>query len=262
MSEILGTSHYAQLDRVKLKLRMDQLPDDKQDTIDEELENYINEVDEAINRELLARLGFFDEHGNPIEIPLTEDSNIPLDEDLILIATKWAVGKYRTEQNAEDELERNAVVEFENYLDKRFGWGQGNRLHLTNLKTRIVVDRFGAGEGAEFNIEARNFRRLSELETKLGGKVCDTNPVKVFSDDKGRAEYTAFVPVTEEGEAELQGDAHVLDVREIGINESQDLDDRTTDYQVGNMNGINVAQLRFLVVEHTIKDGSIDAILI
>lgn len=251
---------------------MDQLPQDKQDSLDEELENYLNEVDEAINRELLARLGFFDEHGNPIEIPLTEDSNIPLDEDLILIATKWAVGKYRTEQNAEDELEGKAKIEFENYLDKRFGWGQGNRLHLSNLKTRINVTPFGAGEGGKFNVIARNFRRLSILEVRLGGKLVETIPSVLFTDTKGKLEFTGIVPTPSINESQLEGDAHILDVREQGLSDQRvtnvqnphdkNLDSRFVNYMVGNNEAINVAQERFFVPEHTQLGSFIDAILV
>jgi len=272
MSEVIGVSHYAQLDRVKLKLRMDQLPQDKQDTIDEELENYLNEVDEAINRELLARLGAFDEHGNEIEIPLTEDSNIPLDEDLILIATKWAVGKYRTEQNAEDELEGKAMVEFENYLDKRFGWGQGNRLHLTNLKTRIRVVPFGTGEGGQFNVLANNFRNLSILEAKLGGKVIETIPKVLFTDTTGKLSFVGIVPTPTNVQESLAGDAHILDVRELGLSDERvsnvqnphddNLDSRFVNYMVGKNEAINVAQIRFFVPEHTLNGSFVDAIVV
>ncbi len=251
---------------------MDQLPQDRQDSIDEELENYLNEVDEAINRELLARLGFFDEHGNKIEIPLTEDSNIPLDEDLILIATKWAVGKYRTEQNDKPEIEQLAVTEFENYLDKRFGWGQGNRLHLTNLKTRITVSPFGTGEGGKFNVLANNFRNLSILEVKLGGKAVETIPEVLFTDITGKLSFVGIVPTPTNVQGSLAGDAHILEVRELGLSDQRvsgvqnphdkNLDRRFVNYMVGNNNAINSAQIRFFVPEHTPLPSGVDAVLV
>jgi len=104
--------HYALLDNVKIKLRLK----DADETLSEEIEQYLTDVDGWINRKLRNWLGFTDIHGNPIVIPVTEDTNIPVDDDLIQNATDLSIGKFRKEQNNEEKLWDNAKENFESYL--------------------------------------------------------------------------------------------------------------------------------------------------
>jgi len=73
-------THYASLDMIKQKLRIED------NTIDDELNIYMDEIDAFINRELEAKFGAFTEYGYPIVLPLTDSTNPPVTFDLRQIA--------------------------------------------------------------------------------------------------------------------------------------------------------------------------------
>ena len=69
-------SYYAEYDTVKTKMRV---PDD---SLKDELMNYIQEVEELINNRLRQRLGSRDAKGREITLPLTTSTTPALDEEL------------------------------------------------------------------------------------------------------------------------------------------------------------------------------------
>jgi len=175
-------SHYALLDNVKLKLRLV----DADQTLSEEIEQYLTDVDGWINRKLRNWLGFTDIHGNPIVIPITEDTNIPVDDDLIQNATDLAVGKFRKEQNNEEKLWDNAKKNFESYLEDRFGWPEDTFQRVVNPTTISFspVDILLIGD--TITVSGTNFRQFHAITISFADSEMDTTPVTVFADVQGK----------------------------------------------------------------------------
>jgi len=175
-------SHYALLDNVKIKLRLV----DADQTLSEEIEQYLTDVDGWINRKLRNWLGFVDIHQNPIVIPLTEDTNIPVDDDLIQNATDLAVGKFRKEQNNEEKLWDNAKKNFEAYLEDRFGWPEDTNHRVVNPTTIDYkpVDILLIGEVV--TISGTNYHQFQTITINFAGTNIETTPVTVFADFQGK----------------------------------------------------------------------------
>jgi len=181
-------SHYALLDNVKLALRLQ----DADESLSEELEKYLTDADTWINRKIRNRVGEIDIHGNPIELPLTEETAIPIDDDIIQNAVDLAVGKFRKEQNNEDLLWENAKENFESYLDDRFGWGSEENFRVDNPTTISYspVDILLAG--SIVTIQGTNYHQFKKLQFEFAGQVVVTSPATVFASQRGKFSGVKF----------------------------------------------------------------------
>ncbi len=175
-------THYALLDKLKLKLRLQ----DADETLSEELEAYLTDVDSYINRKLRNWLGLIDIHGNPIIIPLTEFTNIPVDEDLMQNATDLAYGKFRKEQANEELNWENAKENFQAYLEDRFGWpeDEGHRVANPTTIDYKPVDILLIGE--TITISGTNYKQFQRLQIIFAGQTMETTPTTVFADFQGK----------------------------------------------------------------------------
>jgi len=195
-------THYALLDRVKIKLRLK----DADQSLSEELETYLSDVDAYINRKLRATLGFIDVHGNPVVLPLTEDTGIPVDEDLLNNATDLSVGKFRKEQNNEELLWNNAKENFSDYLIERFGWPEDSGQRVVN-PTAIQATPTLVVLNDTITVAGQNFHQFKKLAFEFAGTEVDTTPSTVFADSVGKFSNVTFqVPdnLTEEKAFELK----------------------------------------------------------
>jgi hypothetical protein len=223
MSQEAQTTHYALLDNVKNKLRLQ----DADESLNEELEFYLSDVDDYCNRRLRQLLGSFDHQGNPIELPLTEDTDPAVDSDLVGRAVDLAVGLFRKQQNNEEKLWDNAVIDFENYLTERFGWARDRALRFSTPPTIVVTGSIGhrrvnqtdidysnyLSEGETVQVKAKNFKNFHKLKVTFNGIDSDapdpliTNPdqvvVGIFTDKRGRNDnFTLVVPTGTAGKDE------------------------------------------------------------
>ncbi len=180
-------THYALLDRVKIKLRLK----DADQSLSEELELYLSDVDAYINRKLRTTLGFIDVHGNPVILPLTEDTGIEVDEDLLNNATDLAVGKFRKEQNNEEMLWDNAKENFQSYLLERFGWPEDSGQRIVN-PTAIQGTPTLAVLNETITVEGENFHQFKTLSFEFAGQAVDTIPKIVFADSIGKFSDVTF----------------------------------------------------------------------
>ncbi len=182
-------AHYALLDKLKLKLRLQ----DADETLSEELEAYLTDIDSYINRKLRNWLGFTDIHGNPVVIPLTEDTNIPVDDDLLQNATDLAYGKFRKEQNNEDLNWNNAKENFQTYLEDRFGWpeDEGHRVSNPTTISYTPVDILLIGDTV--TVSGTNYKQFQKLQFSFAGQIVDTSPTTVFADSQGAFENAKFI---------------------------------------------------------------------
>lgn len=180
--------HYALLDNVKIKLRLK----DADQSLSEELETYLTDADSYINRKLRGALGFTDVHGNPIQIPLTDDTIIQVDDDLIQIGTNLAVGRFRKEQNNEEKLWENATQDLEDYMLNRFGWPEDSGQRVVN-PTSITATPTSANVGSTITVSGENFRQFQLLEFFFNDSGIDTIPENVFVDSLGKFSGATFV---------------------------------------------------------------------
>ncbi len=184
--------HYALLDKVKIKLRLK----DADESLSEELEMYLTDADEYINRKLRGVLGFTDNNGNPVVLPLTEDTTIPVDEDLIQVGTNLAIGRFRKEQNNEEMLWDNAVEDLEDYIVQRFGWAEDAGQRVAN-PTTITASPTLVKLGQQVTLSGENFHQFKLLEFFFDQVNIETFPVDAFVDSVGKfSGVTFFVPDT------------------------------------------------------------------
>lgn len=180
-------THYALLDKVKIKLRLK----DADQTLSEELEEYLTDVDAYINRKLRTALGFLDVHGNPVVLPLTEDTGIPVDDDLLQNATDLAVGKFRKEQNNEEKLWDNAKENFSAYLVDRFGWPEDSNQRVVNPTTVSGTPTLAVLTDT-ITVSGTNFHQFKKLQFHFADQQVDTIPKTVFADSIGKFSGVTF----------------------------------------------------------------------
>lgn len=184
-------SHYALLDKLKLKLRLQ----DADETLSEELEAYLTDIDGFINVKLRNKLGFTDVHGNPIILPLTEFTNIPVDDELLQLATDLAYGKFRKEQNNEELNWENAKENFELYLEEHFGWTEDSNSRVVNPTTISYTPVSVAIKGSTLTVSGKNFHQYKVIAIDFAGQLMETSPSTVFADVQGAFKnVTIIVP--------------------------------------------------------------------
>lgn len=207
-------THYALLDNVKNKLRLQ----DADETMNEELEFYLSDVDDYCNRRIKQLLGSFDHQGNPIELPLTDETDPALDSELIGRAVDLAVGLFRKQQNNEEKLWNNAVIDFENYLTERFGWARDRPSRFNtptiNVEGTLGIRRIGQqdldlrnvmSEGEVVSVSVKNFKNFHKLQLHFSGigdqteEPLITNPDQdspgIYTDWRGTNDnFTLTVP--------------------------------------------------------------------
>jgi len=270
--------HYALLDNVKNKLRLT----DADETINEELEFYLSDIDNYCNRKLRSLFGRVDHQGRDILLPLTEETNPPIDEDLISRAVDLAVGLFRKQQNNEEKLWDNAVIDFETYLTDRFGWARDREFRFTTPPILIIqgpvpnhkssdgtVKDFSryAGEGELFTVTGKNFSDFKKLVVTFGGKGSESDDPLVtvpdqvdpgwFSDEVGGFANQVQVPVNVTGNSE-----NIIRV----VDGSQTLGFNADGTPIVNQEVAeippNEAQMRVFIIPKSAIELGVDAVLV
>jgi len=188
-------THYASLDMIKQKLRIED------STIDDELNIYMDEIDAFVNRELQAKFGAYTEYGYPIVLPLTDTTNPPVTFDLRQIAADLVEGKFRFKTTNDDSLWKTARESLQNYLDKSFGWTEG---HNFRRYPDITITPTNGAAAATITITGARFKPRGEVTVKVvdengSGVIQETTPAVVLTDDSG--DFTAVTFATASGTA-------------------------------------------------------------
>ena len=181
-------THYASLDMIKQKLRIED------STIDDELNIYMDEIDAFVNRELKAKFGSKTEYGYPIVLPLTDTTNPPVTFDLRQIAADLVEGKFRFKTSNDDSLWRLAKESLKDYLDKSFGWTEG---HAFRRYPDITITPTNGASGATITLTGTNFKPRGKLTVKIvdengSGTAQTTTPDTVLTDDTGAFSAVTF----------------------------------------------------------------------
>ena len=110
---------YTEYDSIKIKLRI------ANDSMRDEIELYMQEIDDLLDNRLRARLGAVNIYGDEIILPLTSETVPELPLELKGIANNLVVAKIRL-QNSEKPMLWDAEVNIlDNYLDRVYGYIRG-----------------------------------------------------------------------------------------------------------------------------------------
>ena len=185
-------THYASLDMIKQKLRIED------STIDDELNIYMDEIDAFVNRELQAKFGSRTEYGYPIVLPLTDSTNPQVTFDLRQIAADLVEGKFRFKTTNDDSLWKLAKESLQNYLDKSFGWTEG---HSFRRYPDITITPTNGASGSTITLTGSSFKPRGKLTVKIvdengSGIVQTTTPDIVLTDDSGAFSAVTFATTT------------------------------------------------------------------
>jgi len=271
--------HYALLDNVKNKLRLT----DADETLNEELEFYLSDIDNYVNLKLRSLFGRVDHQGRDIILPLTEETNPPIDDGLISRAVDLAIGLFRKQQNNEEKLWENAVVDFETYLTDRFGWARDRDFRFTTPPLLTVqgsipnrklpdgtVKDFSKyiGEGEFITVNGFNFTDFKKLLVTFGGKGSEGDPDPLvtlpnqvdpgwFSDELGNFRGNQIqIPPGVAG-----NDENVIRVLDGGTTPGFNADGTEIVNEAVSTIPSNEAQIRVFVIPKSPRAFAVDAVL-
>ena len=179
----LPDEHYSTYDIVKTKLR---LPDD---SLINELQVYMTEIDTMINNKLQSKLGSYDSRGVALVYPLTLTTVPALDEELQAIANDLVEGKFRLKTMQKDILWNEALERLDVYLDRKFGWTENKGFRV--IQTISFTPNFGAS-GTLVTISGNLFIPNSTITITFGGLVVATTPSVVVTDANGNFSGVTF----------------------------------------------------------------------
>jgi hypothetical protein len=186
-------AHYTTLDTIKQKLRITDT------SIDDELDIYIDEVDNYINRKIRRRIGEVNQYGYPIVLPLTDETQPAITYDLRSIAADLVEGKFRLKTTNDQILWQNADKELDEYIDTRFGWAEGNNLRL---QPTLTISPTTGSAGSTVTLSGTGWKPRGEIYVKIvdnndNHQTMSTSPSAVLTDDSGNwSAVTITVPST------------------------------------------------------------------
>lgn len=180
---------YSEYDSIKLKMK---IPDD---SLFDEIQLYMQEVDDLINNRLRARLGTFNVRGDPVILPLTATTKPSVDNELKSIAADLVEGKFFLKESEKPLKWDTAVKALENYLDQKFGWARD--LGQTILRELTISPTQGA-ISATVTMGGTGWRINDEVTFQFDGIVVTTTPTLVVTDSIGAFSGVTFTVPTNE----------------------------------------------------------------
>jgi hypothetical protein len=184
---------YTEYDSIKIKLRI------ANDSMRDEIELYMQEIDDLLDNRLRARLGAVNIYGDEIVLPLTSETVPELPLELKGIANNLVVAKIRL-QNSEKPMLWDAEVNIlDNYLDRVYGYIRGTAfrprrsilLAPQSGAVAQVVTVTGAGFAPIRNLTIE-FISGNTISYSAGTIV--TTPTTVITDNKGVFSFTFPIP--------------------------------------------------------------------
>lgn len=172
----MANDGYSEYDSIKVKLRVND------DSMKEEIEIYMHDIDDLITNRLRAKLGYNNIYGDPIELPLSQTTIPVLPAELKAIANNMVVAQIRL-QNAEKPLLWDAQVKIlDNYLDMVYGWTNNTPYQPT--RTLIATPTTGS-IGQVVTLEGSNYQPTTKLTIVFDNTNPVTTPTEVITDIDG-----------------------------------------------------------------------------
>ncbi len=174
---------YTEYDSVKIKLRVGD------DSMKDEIQLYMHEIDDLINNRLRAKLGSQNIYGSPIILPLTDETIPVIPIELKAIAHDLVVAKIRLQNSEKPLLWDSAVKVLDNYLERVYGWTRA--VPFQPERTITITPTTGI-IGATVTLGTTNFQPLTTLIVSAGGITAVTTPTDVITDTLGVVSGVTF----------------------------------------------------------------------
>lgn len=184
---------YTEYDSIKIKLRI------ANDSMRDEIELYMQEIDDLLDNRLRARLGAVNIYGDEIILPLTSDTIPELPLELKGIANNLVVAKIRL-QNSEKPMLWDAEVNIlDNYLDRVYGYIRGTAFRP---RRTIALSPQSGSVGQVVTVTGTGFAPIKKLTIEFtsgttvsysAGTIV-TTPTDVITDNKGAFSFTFPIP--------------------------------------------------------------------
>ena len=229
-------AHYGSKIVVKRKLRIAQ----SDNSLDNEINIFIDDVDDYINEQLRHRLGFTDSVGNDVTIPLTAITTPKLDDKIRQIANDFAVAKFRFEVDNDDKLLQEAYKRLDHYLDHKYGWVSDS----FRVTTKVTLSAYTGASSSSITITGENFRKNRILIVYFDSIEQTTTPAQVITHTDGTFPSSGTVTLTiPSGTAVGAYEVKVVD----GATDDPDLQSQLTSGTPKGANIISGASARFTV---------------
>ncbi len=174
---------YTEYDSVKIKLRVND------DSMKDEIQLYMHEIDDLINNRLRAKLGEQNIYGGIIILPLTDETIPPIPIELKAIAHDLVVAKLRLQNSEKPLLWDSAVKVLDNYLERVYGW---TRSKPFQPERTITITPTSGIVGSTITLGVTNFQPLTTLSIAFSTANPTTTPVVVNTDDLGVVSGVTF----------------------------------------------------------------------
>ena len=176
---------YTEYDSIKIKLRI------ANDSMRDEIELYMQEIDDLLDNRLRARLGAVNIYGDEIILPLTSETVPELPLELKGIANNLVVAKIRL-QNSEKPMLWDAEVNIlDNYLDRVYGY-----IRETAYRPRrsISLSPETGAIAQVVTVTGSGFAPTQKLTIEWSGGDIVTTATDVISTNKGAFTFTFPIP--------------------------------------------------------------------
>ncbi len=176
--------HYSEYDVIKAKLRIP----DADDSMQEELEIYMSEIDRYVNNAIFDHIGSVADDGRDIILPLTETTIPKLDADLTAIANDLVEGKFRLKTSEKETLWKQAEEDLQKWLLRRFGLKEGSPLRL---EPTFTASPLSGAPSTVVTINGTIWSPTKQMAFTFANAIITTTPTPVVTTSTG-----AFTGVT------------------------------------------------------------------
>jgi hypothetical protein len=167
---------YTEYDSVKVKLRV------LDDSMRDEIQLYMHEIDDLINNRLRAKLGSRNIYGDPITLPLNHLTIPPIPLELKAIANDLVVAKIRLQNSEKPLLWDSAVKVLDNYLERVYGWTRDTPFQP--IRT-LTISPLSGPIGTTITMSGTNFQPTTTLTIIFDSSNPETTPTPIVTDLKG-----------------------------------------------------------------------------
>lgn len=178
--------HYAILDFVKKRLNIA----DTDESLDDYLEVFMQDVDNWVNNELRKKLGTYDYNGRFITLPLTTTTVPPLEPELMTKASMLVIGRVRQEQSNDNNLLQTAENNFATYLNRQFGFTRD--VPFKPIPTLTITPVNGAHSTTVVTVSGTQFGPNRIITISFGGTTMVTSPAQIITDSLGSFSAVTF----------------------------------------------------------------------
>lgn len=188
---------YTEYDTVKIKLRIED------DSMREEIQLYMHEVDDLINNRLRAKLGNKNVYGSDIVLPLAFNTIPQIPIELKAIANDMVVAKIRLQNSEKPMLWDSAVNVLDDYLQKVYGWTRAKPFEPERV---LTVSPVTGAVSSTVTLSGTAFEPNKTLKIWFDGTEVATSPAIVNTNSVGTFTSSTFtVPAnTAVGQREIK----------------------------------------------------------